>query len=171
MTWKFYVLLLAVVTQKWNRYQNKSQHRKLTIEKKSYCHSCPESKLWPSDHEYRALRLSYPHPVCPPCLTECITTNTGTLVLLQNQSIKYKMQLSEFPCTTSSVSFLFSNYWTLPATLGITDLGPLNCRSQEWSSWDNFPRFQSFSIQVGGVFSIQSWESRRHWLKQSVYVM
>ena len=66
MTWKFYVLLQAIVTQRWNIYQNKSQHRKLTIEKKSSCHSCPESKLWPSDHEYHTLPLSYPHPERPP---------------------------------------------------------------------------------------------------------
>ena len=49
----------TVVTQGWNRYRNKSQHRKLTLEKKIL----PPLHLWPFNHESSTLtsELSLPH--------------------------------------------------------------------------------------------------------------
>ena len=56
----------AAVTRGWSRYQNKSQHRKLTHRRRFSCHSCGDLNLKPFDHESGTLPLSYPcSPVLP----------------------------------------------------------------------------------------------------------
>ena len=60
------LLRATAVTQGWNGYQNKSQHRKLTLEKKILpCHSCRDSNLGPFRHKSGALttELSTPQMV------------------------------------------------------------------------------------------------------------
>ena len=44
------LLCATVVTRGWNRYRNKSQHRKLTLEKE-FCCSCRELNPQPFNHE------------------------------------------------------------------------------------------------------------------------
>ena len=48
-------LRATAVTRGWNRYRNKSQRRKMTLEKKFSRLSCRDSKLGPFDHESDAL--------------------------------------------------------------------------------------------------------------------
>ena len=45
----------TAVTQGWNGYRNKSWHRKLTLEKKFFCHSCRDSNPGPFCHESNTL--------------------------------------------------------------------------------------------------------------------
>ena len=48
------LLRAAAVTRGWNGYRSKSQHRKLTLEKR-FCRSCRELNPQPFDHESGAL--------------------------------------------------------------------------------------------------------------------
>ena len=61
------LLHATAVTRGWNGYQNKSQHRKLTTEKKEkkkiFRRSCRDSHNRRFDHESGALPLSYPFRV------------------------------------------------------------------------------------------------------------
>ena len=61
----------TAVTRGWNGYRNKSQHRKLTLEKNKIKiiiiiiisgRSCQDSNPRPFDHESGALPLSHPRP-------------------------------------------------------------------------------------------------------------
>ena len=56
------LLCATAVTQGWNRYQNKSQNRKLTMEKKIILPLCRDSNPGPFNHEFGALttELSLP---------------------------------------------------------------------------------------------------------------
>ena len=57
------LLRATAVTQGWNGYQNKSQHRKSTMEKKIHpCHSCRDSNLRPFSHESSALTTELSPP-------------------------------------------------------------------------------------------------------------
>ena len=60
------LLCATVVTWGWNRYWNKSQHWKLTQEKKLSHHSCQDLNPWPFDHKFSALttELSLLHMQC-----------------------------------------------------------------------------------------------------------
>ena len=49
------LLCATAVTRGWNGYRNKSQHRKLTLEKKLSRRSCRDSNPRPFDHESGAL--------------------------------------------------------------------------------------------------------------------
>ena len=49
------LLRATAVTRGWKGYRNKSQHRKLTQEKKFSCHSSRDSNLRPFNHESGAL--------------------------------------------------------------------------------------------------------------------
>ena len=49
------LLRVTAVTLGWNGYRNKSQHRKLTPEKKFSSRSCGDSNPGPLDHESSAL--------------------------------------------------------------------------------------------------------------------
>ena len=48
-------LCATAVTWGWNRYQNKSQHRKLTRRRKFSLHSCRNTNPGPFDHEFGTL--------------------------------------------------------------------------------------------------------------------
>ena len=53
----------TAITRGWNGYRNKSQHGKLTLEKKIHPSLCRDSNPRPFDHERGALRLSYPRSI------------------------------------------------------------------------------------------------------------
>ena len=56
------LLRATAVTRGWNGYRNrnKSQHRRLTVEKKFFHRSCRDSNPRPFSQEYGALPLRYP---------------------------------------------------------------------------------------------------------------
>ena len=73
------LLRATVVTWVWNGYWNKSQHRKLTLEKKISHRSCRDSNPRPFSHESGALT---PEWNC--CLWQVINNETGKVLHVIN---------------------------------------------------------------------------------------
>ena len=90
------LLRATVVTRGWNVYRNKSQHRKLTLEKKiSHC-SCRDSNPWPFNHKSTlTTELSPPHVIlittAPKWPQNSVVPDTETRLLLER--VHFLLQL------------------------------------------------------------------------------
>ena len=78
------LLRATAVTRGWNGYQNKSQHRKLTLEKKFSCCSSRDLNPQPFDHECGALTTEL-SPL--PAGVKNITTGLAVLEILTDVAL------------------------------------------------------------------------------------
>ena len=91
------------VTRGWTGYRNKSQHRKLTPEKKFSRRSCRDSNPRPFDHESSALTIELsPFPVLIRNITKMLFSSCLILAVFL-----LLLWLSFFLTSNSYIQFLF----------------------------------------------------------------
>ena len=101
------LLRATAVTRGWNGYWNRSQHRKLTLEKNFFCRSRRDSNPRPFNHESSALTIELSPPWCgfkPQCSMGIFSHGqlpVQTLVLVMSNN---KME-NEVDAVTANAGF------------------------------------------------------------------